>query len=234
MRPRPVATVWLSAAAVLLAVTTTTSAGAATGSSLTTLALWNMTESAGSNVLADSSGNRIDGTIGTEDVLNGSYETFPYLKPNTPPANPQHLDVVTSSLLNPGDLTFSITMRAKWTHDFGNMIQKGQSGVPGGYFKWQAPSGLVQCLFRGSAGDAGVSSKRPLNDGLWHTITCTRTATQVSMTVDGVVTMTLTHATGTISNSWPLTIAGKGSCDQVKVTCDYWVGEIAYVEIQTS
>ena len=54
------------------------------------------------------------------------------------------------------------------------------------------------------------------------------------MIVDGKVTATLKHATGTISNSKPLTIAGKGTCDQVSVTCDYWVGQMDYVQIQTS
>jgi len=49
-----------------------------------------------------------------------------------------------------------------------------------------------------------------------------------------VVTATLKHATGNISNTWALTIAGKGTCDQVTVTCDYWVGQIDYVQIQTS
>jgi hypothetical protein len=114
------------------------------------------------------------------------------------------------------------------------MIQKGQSGTTGGYFKWQAPKGIVQCLFRGSLGNAGVGSVTALNNGQWHVITCTRTATQVQMIVDGKVTATLKHATGNISNTKPLTIAGKNSCDQITVTCDYWVGSIDYVQIQTS
>jgi hypothetical protein len=198
-----------------------------------TLALWNMNETSGST-LVDSSGHGINGTIGSEVVKNGSVHTFNYLKPNTPPPHPGHLDTVTSSQLNPGTRDYSITIRAKWTEPFGNMIQKGQSGTAGGYFKWQAPKGIVQCLFRGSAGNAGVSSKTALNNGQWHVITCTRTATQVQMIVDGKVTATLKHATGTISNTKPLTIAGKGNCDQVSVTCDYWVGQMDYVQIQTS
>jgi hypothetical protein len=224
------AAVVAGAAGVLGAVLVTPPASAAP---LTTLALWNMNETTGST-LVDSSGHGINGTIGSEVVKNGSVHQFLYLKPNTPPAHPGHLDIVNSSQLNPGTRDFSITMRAKWTNSFGNMIQKGQSGTPGGYFKWQAPSGVVQCLFRGSLGNAGVSSKKALNDGAWHVITCTRTATQVQMVVDGVVTATLKHATGNISNTVPLTIAGKSNCDQIKVTCDYWVGQMDYVQIQTS
>ena len=218
-------------AVAMVALSVPASAGAAT---MTTLALWNMNEAPGSHTLVDSSGHGINGTIGTEVVLNGAVHTFAYLKPNTPPAHPQHIDMVNSSLLNPGTRDYSITIRAKWTNAFGNILQKGQAGAVGGYFKFQAPKGLVQCLFRGSLGNAGVSSKRALNDGLWHVITCTRTATQVSMTVDGVVTNTLKHATGAVSNNVPLTIAGKSNCDQVKITCDYFAGQIDYVRIQTS
>ena len=116
-----------------------------------------MNETSGST-LVDSSSHRINGTIGSEVVKNGSVHTFNFLKPNTPPAHPGHIDTVTSSQLNPGTRDYSITIRLKWTNSFGNIIQKGQSGTTGGYFKWQAPGGKVQCLFRGSSGDAGVGS----------------------------------------------------------------------------
>jgi hypothetical protein len=217
----------VAATAVYLA----TPASAATN---TTLALWQMNEAKGSTVLLDSGPNHINGTIGSEVVLNGALHTFGYLKPNTPPAHPGHPDQVSSALLNPGTKDFSITIRMKWTNSFGNIIQKGQSGTAGGYFKWQAPNGLVQCLFRGSTGNAGVGSGRALNDGQWHVINCTRTATQVTMTVDGVQTGKKVGPTGNISNTSTLSIAGKLACDQIKVTCDYWVGQMDYVEIQTS
>ena len=50
------------------------------------------------------------------------------------------------------------------------------------------------------------------------------------MIVDGEGHGKLEHATGNISNTKPLTIAGKGTCDQVSVTCDYWVGQMDYVQ----
>ena len=217
----------------ILAAATLATASPAGAAATKTLALWNMNETS-HGTLVDSSGNGINGSIGSEVVLGGGVHTFGYLKPNTPPAHPGHIDVVNNALLNPGTRDYSITVRAKWTEPFGNMIQKGQSGVPGGYIKWQAPKGIVQCLFRGSVGNAGVGSGRALNDGAWHTITCTRTATQVQMVVDGVVTATLNHATGNIANTWPLVIGGKYKCDQIKVTCDYFAGQVDYVKIQTS
>ena len=106
--------------------------------------------------------------------------------------------------------------------------------LDGGYFKWQLPKGVVKCLFRGSAGTVTAGSVTPINDGQWHTVRCERTATAVTMTVDGEVTRRKSGATGNIANSKPLSIGGKVACDQVDVTCDYWVGRIDWVKIQAS
>ena len=206
----------------------------ASAAATVTIALWQMNEAPGSRVLVDSSGNGVNGIIGAEVVLTGTSHKFGYLKPNTPPAHPEHPDQVTDARLNPGTRDYAITLHMKWTANFGNIIQKGQSNTVGGYFKLQAPSGLVQCLFRGSLGSGGVGSGRALNDGQWHTVRCERTATAVTMTVDGVVVGRHAGATGTISNTKPMSIGGKLSCDQITVTCDYWPGEMDYVQIQAS
>jgi hypothetical protein len=198
----------------------------------TTVALWNMSEPKGSRTLVDSSGHHVNGTIGSEVLLSGTAHTFPYLKPNTPPAHPGHVDSVVSSKLNPGTRDYAVNLRLKFTTSFGNIIQKGQTGTVGGWFKLQSPNGVVQCVFHGAAGQAGVGSGRPLNDGKWHIIRCLRTSTQVVMAVDQVVVARKIGATGNISNTWPLDIAGKSKCDQVSITCDYWVGSIDYVLIQ--
>jgi hypothetical protein len=56
----------------------------------------------------------------------------------------------------------------------------------------------------------------------------------VTMSIDGQRTGRNTNPTGTIANTRPLTIAGKGNCDQVEITCDYFSGDIDYVRIETS
>jgi hypothetical protein len=53
------------------------------------------------------------------------------------------------------------------------------------------------------------------------------------MTVDGSVVARLTGPTGSIANTWPLSIGGKYECDQINVTCDYFVGDIDWVRIET-
>jgi len=206
------------------------------------VAVWQMNESAGSQTMVDSSGNGINGTIGT-DVLAGTALSnggtgyrFPFVPPNQPPANPERLvQVAHTTALNPGSGDFAVEFRMRTTHSFGNVVQKGQSGAVGGYFKFQQPNGKISCLFRGSAGSSTASSGAVrVNDGQWHVVRCERTSSSVTMTVDGVVTGRNRNPTGTIANTKPLTIAGKLNCDQVETTCDYFAGDLDYLKIETS
>jgi hypothetical protein len=204
--------------------------------------IWQMNEAAGARTAVDSSGNGLNGVIGTSVqtgvALTGGGTGYrcPYLKPNSPPADPQHLVTVPhDNRLNPGTGDFAIEFRMRTTHSFGNVIQKGQAGSKGGYWKFQQPSGKITCLFRGSAGSStGTSGTVRVNDGNWHTVRCERTSAMVTMLVDGNVTSRTRNATGTIANTRPMTIAGKGNCDQVAITCDYFSGDIDYVKIETS
>jgi hypothetical protein len=230
-RTLPIAVATLLAAALPAA---TAQAAPPPTPALSVLASYQLNEVPGSTVLHDSSGHGLDGVIGTEVGLNGSTHTFGYLKPNTPPPHPEHIDQVDSSALNPGTSDYSITFTARWTEPFGNIMQKGQANAAGGRWKIQIPKGIVQCLFQGSLGQAGVGSQTPLNDGQWHTVVCARDATGATMWVDGVRVSHKAGATGTIANKQPFTIGGKAGCDQVTVTCDYFAGEIDSVVISAS
>lgn len=205
----------------------------------TTVGLWNFDEPYGTSVARDDSGNGLDGTVGTEVetgvVFDGATAyRFAYLQPNTPPAHPEHIVTIPDApQLDPGTSDYAVTVRFRTTRKFGNILQKGQSGAIGGMWKFQAPKGIVHCLFRGSNDErATAGSGVALNDGQWHTVRCDRTATRVTMTVDGVVTGIKNGSTGNISNSKPLTIAGKPNCDQITISCDYFVGDIDYVRIE--
>jgi hypothetical protein len=207
------------------------------------VAVWQMNEAAGSTTMVDSSGNGLNGVIGA-NVQEGTAlpgggigYRFPYKRPNTPPADPQHLVTVPhNNRLNPGSGDFAVEFRMRTTHSFGNVIQKGQAGSKGGYFKFQQPSGKISCLFRGSLGSstASAGSTVRVNDGNWHTVRCERTPSSVTMYIDGQRTGRNTNPTGTITNTRPLTIAGKGNCDQVEITCDYFSGDLDYARIETS
>ena len=60
---------------------------------------------------------------------------------------------------------------------------------------------------------------------------CVKTPTQIELWVDGVRVGRKRATTGYIDNNWPMTIGGKHSCNQGKVTCDYFSGDIDYVRL---
>lgn len=203
-----------------------------------TVAFYSMDEPAGATVLHDSSGNHRDGTIGA-DVTTGLFQqgaSIHRFATHLPAdgAFPGHVDRIPHSAdLNPDAGDFSIEVRLRTDYPFGNILQKGQGATAGGYWKLENPNGLPRCLFRGGNGASRTGySTVPIDDGEWHTIRCNRTSTFVEMWVDGVRQSRLTGSTGTISNTWGLSVGGKGDCDGVKVTCDYFVGDLDYVRIE--
>jgi hypothetical protein len=211
----------------------------------TTIASWEMNEPPGSTTMLDSSGNGINGTIGSSvltgvEVLGSTAYRWTFRKPAAPPAEPGRLVMVDDARLNAGTRDFAVTVRFRTTNSFGNMIQKGQSGSVGGYFKWEIPKGNLMCLFKGLGPKGGYfvrtvrSDPIRLNDGAWHTVRCERLPDRIVMTIDGTVTHTTFGKTGVISNNVPLTIGGKSQCDQVTITCDYFAGDIDSVLIQAS
>jgi hypothetical protein len=232
MRSRRSMTVVLTAGTVLLATATTAGASADRP-----VAVWEMDERAGAHTMVDSSGRGLHGRIGdevhTDTHVNGEVGyRFDRLQPDTPPTHPGHLVTVRDAgILDPGTRDYAVTVRLRTTHKFGNIIQKGQATVSGGNFKLQIPSGILECLFRGSSRSILVSSPRRLNDGRWHTVRCARTGDGVTLTVDGSTVARRSGWTGRIENSWPVSIGGKTDCDQIDVGCDYYAGDLDYVQI---
>jgi hypothetical protein len=204
------------------------------------VAIWEMNEAPGTLVMTDSGPNAQHGSIGSEVLTGFTYEDgtgydFQWLRPNTPPAHPQHPVVVPDSdHLDPGTRDYAVTLRMRTTSSFGNVFQKGQGGAPGGRYKIEAPKGIIVCAYQGSGGYVEVKSVQPVNDGAWHIVKCERTLKYVTLTIDGVVVATKKGRTGTIANTWPISVGGKTSCDQIKVTCDYFPGEIDRVQIDAS
>jgi hypothetical protein len=207
---------------------------------------WQMNEAAGAGTMVDSSGNGINGSIGSAIQTGYTYAGatgyhWGSTNPNGYPAKPERLVTVPNDRLNPGNRDYAVTVRFRTTHSYGNMIQKGQSATPGGYFKWEIPSGRLMCLYRSRdsrgnlLGQKAVTAPVPLNDGAWHTVRCEKTVDRVTMTIDGTTVVRSSRSTiGPIANTMPLSIGGKVACDQVKVTCDYFAGDIDWVRIEAS
>jgi len=205
----------------------------------TVIAQWDMNEAPGSTILVDSSGNGFDGNIGSAVTPNGTSQFFDLRSHKSgTPVTPEHLDTVPNYAgISPGTRDYSVTIRLRWASALPdvNLVQKGQGSVHG--WKVESAKGHVRCQFIGSLGQATVKSidytSKTWADGNWHTVTCSRTATSVSETIDGQLIGQTNHVTGDITNTWPVSIAGKTKCDNVTVWCDYWSGDIDYIQITT-
>jgi Concanavalin A-like lectin/glucanases superfamily len=224
--------------AVLVASTSMLwASGGAVGAATSVTHDYEMNEPAGATVMKDTGTTRVNGKIGSGvttgvHVSGATAYRFPFLKPNTPPAHPEHLvSVPDSPSVDPGNSNYSIEIRYRTTNAFGNLIQKGQAQTSGGQIKIQLPKGRPSCYFLGSAGRVGAGGPRALNDGRWHLLRCTRTNSAVDLYVDGVRVGHKNGVSGDLDNSFPLTIGGKPRCDQIKVTCDYFSGDVDYVRI---
>ena len=125
-----------------------------------------------------------------------------------------------SSTLNPNSGNYTVELRYRTTKHFGNIVQKGQAGSSGGYFKIENPNGNLTCVFRGTSSSGKflrkqVVSPAVLSDGAWHVARCARTATALTLTIDGSVVATAHGSSGNITNNRPISIAGKLNCDQI-------------------
>ena len=58
----------------------------------------------------------------------------------------------------------------------------------------------AQCIFPGSQNKTTLPEGPSLNDGAWHTIVCTKTSSQVSLTVDGTVVASRAITIGAITH----------------------------------
>src|SRR5437588_10888855 len=163
----------------------TVAAVVAAPASAATLADWEMNEGPGATVMVDSSGH-VNGSIGSAvetgvQVMGATAYRWPFTSPTAPPAKPERIVQASSSTLNPGSGTFSVTIRYRTTKHFGNIVQKGQAGSTGGYFKLENPSGQLNCVFRGVSSSGSFLRKAVesgvISNGQWHTVVCTRTAT---------------------------------------------------------
>lgn len=215
--------------------------GAALADTGPVLAQWSMDERPGAEVMVDSSGNGFAGGVGDEVTtgvaLDGSTTyVFERLKPNTPPARPEHNVIVAHDpRLNPGSRSlYVIEVRLRTGNRFANVLQKGQATSKGGYWKIQIPQGEPSCLFRGPGGVTNAVRARglPINDNQWHTIRCEATPDEVRLYVDGAFIGRNRGLTGPIANTQVLSVGGKSDCDQISITCDYFGGHIDYVRLE--
>ena len=118
--------------------------------------------------------------------------------------------------LNPGRRPLQYGASVLMTHadlaDGANVLQKGYSVGGASQFKLQVDhlDGYPSCVI---AGERIYRAEPHLDvaDGKWHDIACTRTATHLTITVDGVARKSVAvPGSLSIANSEPLRVGGKG------------------------
>ena len=241
MGARSKAMALVASACLLVTLFLASPANAASGD----IALWELNESGGS-VVVDSSGhglNLIRGTAVAVGLKEGTttFHRFPWIAANGTPSASQRLHTIADrDALDPGAGTFAVSLRFRTTTSARNIVQKGQSTTVGGYCKAEpsgtrpdGTTGQARCLCRGPRGDSYTHSVGTVTDGRWHVLTCVNTPTGSYMVLDGV-RRTSTQPSGTINNTKTFVIGGKSNCDNVTITCDYFVGDIDYVRITST
>jgi hypothetical protein len=203
--------------------------GAAAAQAGTTVAQWNMDELSGTT-MSDSSENGNDGTIVNVTLGksgdSGAEGDYAYSFDGSTSA----VTVPSSTSLNPGASDITITVHIKTsvapgtgTDDY-DLLRKGGAYNIEIYPKIKFGS-RAKCKFRGDLGRAVFAAGPDLIDGAWHTITCQKTASSVSLTVDGT-TYTRSIAIGDIrSNKQPVAIGWQTT------STDYYNGRMDDVSI---
>ena len=217
--PRPFArsAVLVTAASALLLSTTPSRAGSVA-------ALWHMDDA---SVMSDSSGNGNDGTTSAitletpgYDGTGGAYSFD---------GSSSVVIVPNSDSLNPGSSDVTMVAHAKFTDDPGptvgdyDLVRKKGKKVQ---YKMEIIRGArPYCIFGGDVDKAAISLRRNLADGEWHTITCSKTSSRISIQVDGGRTKAKTVTIGSISNSGSVILGREGS------TGDWFAGQLDEVSI---
>lgn len=180
----------------------------------TPLAVWHLDELPDATATVDSSGNGNHGVptgiaLGQPGVAGTSYGFT---------GAPSYVTVPDSASLNPGVADFSFTVVVQFTAvpdtDY-DLLRKGLSSTDGGSYKVEilkkqhGTIAVATCHYIGSSDRAGVGIKQlNLADGLWHSITCTKTGDAISITVDGT-TNSKSVRIGSIANAMPVWLGAK-------------------------
>jgi Concanavalin A-like lectin/glucanases superfamily len=140
--------------------------------------------------------------------------------------------------LNPGTRPLQYGASVLMTHadlaDGANVMQKGYSVGGVSQFKLQVDhrQGHPSCVVAGN--HARIYRAEPgldVADGLWHDLTCTRTADRLTLSVDGVERASVAVPPGlSIANAEPLRVGGKGP----NKGNDQFAGEIDNVFVRIS
>ena len=136
--------------------------------------------------------------------------------------------------LNPGTRPISygakVLLKRRQTSRGQNVLQKGYAATSSQYkLQVDGAAGRASCVLVGARpGIKLVTSSVSIADGTWHAVECRRTATTLTVLVDGAVRgYRIISPNLSVANNLPLSIGGKGAFadnDQFRGTLDdVWV-----------
>jgi Concanavalin A-like lectin/glucanases superfamily len=186
----------------------------------TVVALWHMDETSGSTMfdsIAANNGTLFHVTTGQPGFLNLAYGFN---------GTSSYVSVPSAPALNPGGANVTMTIHlqtsgmppappADW-----DVFRKGLYVTPGGELKMEfQQSGQASCGFEGSGGYSELIAGPKINNGLWHTVQCVKTASAIKVVVDGV-SYTESANLGSISNTSPVVIGARPGSDWYRGALD--------------
>lgn len=194
---------------ILLAVSVGVLAAPVGANAATTVALWHMDESSGQMIDSSSSGN--DGTLSNVTRVspgyNGGGRAYSFNGSNS------KVTVPNDSSLNPGSQNVTIKAHVKFSSrpsasvgDY-DLVRK-QSNTSGTYKMEILGTGKAFCRFSGTSGGTNITAGPDLADNRWHTITCRKTSSNITLTVDGA-SFSKSVNVGSISSSIALYLGAK-------------------------
>lgn len=219
---------WIRTAMGLAMVATPVIGLAGPAQAATTAALWHMEDP---SVMTDSSGHGNNGKTTAITAVTGSSGKGYHFNGKT-----SVVSVADKASLDPGTAAMRITAHVRFTvapsksvGDY-DLIRKGLAGTKGGDWKMEifptsSRPAPAYCFFQDANGKkASVRGAQNLADGKWHTITCAKTSSSVSVTVDGKTT-SVSAKLGSIANSQALALGQKpgggdkylGDMDEVSI-----------------
>jgi hypothetical protein len=217
----------------LVAVVMAFALGSATASAASTpVAVWHLDETSGSSAfdaVGANTGAVHNVTVGVPGFAGSAFRFD---------GKSSYVDVPSDQTLNPGTAPIQFTVHVRYTVTPPNtsttdydVLRKGTSSDSAQFYKLEIrPDNRAVCRFVGSHTTKSgilIHTGPTLNDGQWHTITCVKTATTISLVVDGK-TFRKSGTVGSISNTGPLTLGAKpgnpfsdfynGDLDEVSVS----------------
>lgn len=190
---------------------------------MTARALWNMDKLP---TMVDAAGGDNNGTTKNITLSSGAYKFNGTSSTATAP-DKANLDPGTAAIRLTSRVNITVVPKTGQSYD---ILRKGTDTTSGGSYKMEiirssTGQAIASCRFKSGSTDVRVNGTAALQGKGFVTITCTKTATTVSLDAGGAST-TRARSLGAISNAAPVHVGHKGD------GTDLFLGLMDFVKIE--